>query len=58
MDYGTAILSGLFTGIGVILAQKMMSWLETHPLTRFFTDKANHYLGQDEKQEKKTKRGR
>jgi len=32
VDYGTAILQGLFTGIGVILAQWLMNWIDRHPL--------------------------
>jgi uncharacterized membrane protein YhiD involved in acid resistance len=41
MEWDTAILSGLFTGIGVILAQKLVKWLETHPIIARFTSKFN-----------------
>ena len=33
MDWETAILSGFFTGTGVVLAQKFVNWLDKHPIT-------------------------
>jgi hypothetical protein len=33
-QWDTAILQGLFTGIGVILAQRLMRWFDKHPLTK------------------------
>lgn len=34
MDWGTAILQGLFTGIGVILAQRIVKYIDEHPITK------------------------
>ena len=41
MEWDTAILSGLFTGIGVILAQKLVRWLESHPIVSRLASKFN-----------------
>lgn len=34
MDWETAILQGLFTGIGVIIAQRIVKYIDEHTLTR------------------------
>jgi len=45
VEWDTAILSGLFTGIGVILAQKFVSFLERHPLIIMFKRRAEDLTG-------------
>jgi hypothetical protein len=42
MDWTTAILSGLFTGMGVIFAQKFVNWLDRHPLIVYFKQRADN----------------
>jgi hypothetical protein len=59
MDWTTAILSGLFTGMGVIFAQKFVNWLDKHPLVKYFKDRLNHVAGAgDESLHRATARGR
>jgi len=45
-DWGTAVLSGLFTGIGVILAQRIVAFFDRHPLVIRLKEKADDFTGQ------------
>lgn len=47
MDWATAILSGLFTGIGVILAQRLMAFIDKHPITIKFKRTVNEMTNQN-----------
>lgn len=51
MEWDTAILSGLFTGIGVILAQRLMAFLDRHPLIIMFKRKAEDLTHMNEKED-------
>jgi len=42
-DYFGVFLAGISTGAGVIVAQKLMAWVETHPFTKFLSQKARKY---------------
>jgi len=56
MDAETAILSGLFTGIGVILAQRLMAFIDKHPLTIKFKKTVDDITNLDRKNGVKRKR--
>ncbi len=34
MDWGQAMANGFATGIGVIFAQKIVSWIDKHQITK------------------------
>lgn len=40
-DYLAIILAGFFTGVGVIVAQKAVNWLDKHPIMQYFKERFN-----------------
>jgi len=50
MDWGTAILQGWATGMGVIFAQKFVNWLDRHPMTKKVKKVVNFLTNVEEKE--------
>jgi len=57
-DYVGYAMQGLFTGIGVILAHRIMGWLDSHPLFKRVSNKVGDVLSFDIERESGTKKKR
>ena len=58
VEWEGAVLTGLFTGIGVILAQRLVSFIDHHPIFRRVSRKIGDVVNLDLETDSGTKKKR
>lgn len=58
VEWESAVLTGLFTGIGVIMAQRLVNFIDHHPIFRRVSEKVGDVINFDIERDDGTKKKR